>query len=154
MQPPTNEAETYLLRSIEWTTFLESTYDVALEQSTVILRYFLGTNLIVVLFLNTNIFLGAGRVQAAHSLLALLPAELTSIAEPEEVATEYLHYRQFFVIWETIARVVDCQAEEGTLVAHGASREVRAAWLTEYRVRTLLSLFVSGTSDDTGVYRI
>ena len=93
-------------------------------------------------------------MQAAHSLLALLPAELTSIAEPEEVATEYLHYRQFFVIWETIARVVDCQAEEGTLVAHGASREVRAAWLTEYRARTLLSLSVSGTSDATDVYRI
>ena len=42
LQPPADEAETFLLRSIEWTTFLESTYDVALEQTTVILRYFLG----------------------------------------------------------------------------------------------------------------
>ena len=45
LQPPANEAETFLLRSIEWTTFLESTYDVALEQTTVILRYFLGGHL-------------------------------------------------------------------------------------------------------------
>jgi len=42
LQPPANEAETLLLRSIEWTTYMESTYEVALEQSTVILRYFLG----------------------------------------------------------------------------------------------------------------
>lgn len=34
-----------LLRSIEWTTFMEATYDTALEQATVILRYFLGMSL-------------------------------------------------------------------------------------------------------------
>lgn len=42
LQPPATEAETLLLRSIEWTTFLEGTYDTALEQTNVILRYFLG----------------------------------------------------------------------------------------------------------------
>ena len=36
------DAEWLLLRSIEWTTFLETTYDTALEQANVILRYFLG----------------------------------------------------------------------------------------------------------------
>jgi nuclear pore complex protein Nup107 len=35
--------EQLLLRSIEWTAFLEATYDIALEQANVILRYFLGS---------------------------------------------------------------------------------------------------------------
>lgn len=42
LQDPPSEVETLLLRSIEWTTFMEVTYDTALEQATVILRYFLG----------------------------------------------------------------------------------------------------------------
>lgn len=42
LQNPPSEVETLLLRSIEWTTFMEATYDTALEQATVILRYFLG----------------------------------------------------------------------------------------------------------------
>ncbi|KAJ3503194.1 hypothetical protein NLJ89_g8543 [Agrocybe chaxingu] len=116
LQPPADESETFLLRSIEWTTFMESTYNVALEQATVILRY----------------FLGAGRVHNAQSLLALLPNELATIAEPEEIATEYLHYRQFFVIWDTIARVVDCQSQESSY-AQSSSRDARNAWLGEYR---------------------
>jgi nuclear pore complex protein Nup107 len=40
--PAETEGELFLLRSIEWTTFLETTYDTALEQANVILRYFLG----------------------------------------------------------------------------------------------------------------
>ena len=74
-------------------------------------------------------------MHAAQSLLALLSSELSGISEPEEVATEYLHYRQFFVIWEMISRVVECQAEESTIAAHGGTREAKAAWLAEYRVR-------------------
>lgn len=42
MQPPPTEAELFLLRSIEWTTFMDTTYETALEQANVILRYFLG----------------------------------------------------------------------------------------------------------------
>ena len=42
MQPPVSDEELLLLRSIEWTTFMESTYTTALEQANVILRYFLG----------------------------------------------------------------------------------------------------------------
>jgi len=78
--------------------------------------------------------IGAGRVQVAQSLLALLPPELTSVAEPEEVATEYLHYRQFFVIWEMVARIVEYQAEESSMAVHGATRDAKTAWVTEYRV--------------------
>jgi nuclear pore complex protein Nup107 len=42
LKNPTRPEEMLLLRSIEWTTFDEATYPVALEQTNVILRYFLG----------------------------------------------------------------------------------------------------------------
>ncbi|KAF8151524.1 nuclear pore protein 84/107 [Crassisporium funariophilum] len=113
LQPPPDSAELFLLRSIEWTTFMDSTYGIALEQANVILRY----------------FLGAGRVPAAQSLLDLLPTELASISEPEETATEYLHYRQFFVIWETLSSVVECQAQN----VPGMNRDTKASWLNRYR---------------------
>ncbi|EDQ98148.1 uncharacterized protein LACBIDRAFT_309794 [Laccaria bicolor S238N-H82] len=111
-QPPT-DAELFLLRSIEWTIFQDTTYNTALEQANVILRYFLGT----------------GRVQAAQSLLDVLPPELAGISEPEERATEYLHYRQFFVIWETVERVVDCQSQH----VPGMNKDAKATWLDDYR---------------------
>jgi nuclear pore complex protein Nup107 len=44
LQPAPSDAEKLLLRSIEWTTFLEATYNTALEQANVILRYFLGSS--------------------------------------------------------------------------------------------------------------
>ncbi|KAF7323271.1 Nuclear pore complex protein [Mycena chlorophos] len=112
LQPPPTDEETFLLRSIEWTIFSDATYETALEQANVILRY----------------FLGSGRVQLAQKLLTLLPIELASIGEPEERATEYLHYRQFFVIWETLERVVECQALETPQM----NRSTRAAWLEDY----------------------
>ncbi|KAJ7221638.1 nuclear pore protein 84/107 [Mycena pura] len=113
MQAPPSDEETFLLRSIEWTIFSESTYDTALEQTNIILRY----------------FLGSGRVQVAQRLLVMLPLELASISEPEERATEYLHYRQFFIIWETLERVVECQALETPQM----NRNTRTAWLEDYR---------------------
>ncbi|PPQ72703.1 hypothetical protein CVT24_012914 [Panaeolus cyanescens] len=115
-QPPPNDEETLLLRSIEWTTFMESTYNVALEQANVILRY----------------FLASGRIQPARSLLGLLPPELAEIPEPEEIATEYLHYRQLFVIWDTIEAINDSQAKEALFVS-GGSRDAKNAWIAEYR---------------------
>ena len=48
---------------------------------------------------------------------------------PREV-TEYMHYRQFFVVWEAPARVVECQALE----APSMNRETRVAWLDDYKV--------------------
>ncbi|KAG6874786.1 hypothetical protein C0992_006564, partial [Termitomyces sp. T32_za158] len=44
LQPPSTASELLLLRSIEWTTYSETTYPTALEQANVILRYFLGTH--------------------------------------------------------------------------------------------------------------
>ncbi|KAH7921000.1 nuclear pore protein 84/107 [Leucogyrophana mollusca] len=113
LQPSPSDVELLLLRSIEWTTFVEDTYDTALEQATVILRY----------------FLGSGRVNLARSLLEMLPRELASIDEPEERATEYLHYRQFFNIWETLDRVVECQSLEVSLM----NKDTRVAWLNDYK---------------------
>ncbi|KIJ62485.1 hypothetical protein HYDPIDRAFT_94356 [Hydnomerulius pinastri MD-312] len=110
--PPSNE-EMLLLRSIEWTTFMEATYNTALEQATVILRF----------------FLGFGRVALARSLLEMLPRELASIDEPEDRATEYLHYRQFFNIWELLERVIECQSLQVSLM----NRDTRTAWLSDYK---------------------
>ncbi|KAN0078059.1 Nuclear pore protein 84/107 [Tylopilus felleus] len=113
LQNPPSEVETLLLRSIEWTTFMEATYDTALEQATVILRY----------------FLGSGRVALARGLLDMLPRELASIDEPEERATEYLHYRQFFNVWGLLDRVIECQSLEASLM----NKDTRIAWLKDYR---------------------
>ncbi|KAJ8594203.1 hypothetical protein M405DRAFT_760907 [Rhizopogon salebrosus TDB-379] len=113
LQGNPSDIELLLLRSIEWTTFEDGTYDTALEQATVILRYFLGT----------------GRVLLAKNLLEMLPRELASIDHPEERATEYLHYRQFFTIWEILDRVVGCQSLEVSTM----NRDTRAAWLSDYK---------------------
>lgn len=60
----------------------------------------------------------------------MLPPELASIGEPEDRATEYLHYRQFFMIWETLDQVVACQALETPHM----DRDTRVAWLDDYTV--------------------
>ncbi|TFY77691.1 hypothetical protein EWM64_g6318 [Hericium alpestre] len=83
------------------------------EQANVILRY----------------FLAAGRVHVAKKLLEFLPPELASINEPEERATEYLNYRQFFNIWALLDRIVECQALETPHM----TRDTRAAWLHDYK---------------------
>jgi nuclear pore complex protein Nup107 len=57
--------------------------------------------------------------------------ELTSIPEPEETATEYLHYRQFFVIWDTLESVMECQSQN----VPSLDRERKGIWLNKYRVR-------------------
>ena len=52
-------------------------------------------------------------MQVAAELLEVLPPELASLGAPEERATEYAHYRQFFAIWAAFERVLACQAREG-----------------------------------------
>ncbi|KAI0259467.1 nuclear pore protein 84/107 [Gloeopeniophorella convolvens] len=109
---PPVDAEMLLVRSIEWTVVEEETYDTALEQANVILRYLLAN----------------GRVNVARLLLNMLPPELAAIGTPPERATEYMDYRQFFIVWETLERVAECQ----TLEAPQMSRDTRAAWLKDY----------------------
>jgi nuclear pore complex protein Nup107 len=86
-----------------------------------------------------------GRVQVAQKLLVLLPLELASISEPEERATEYLHYRQFFIIWDTLERVVECQALETPQM----NRNTRAAWLDDYRVGFPMALYLFASDRTT-----
>ncbi|KAG2120267.1 107-domain-containing protein [Suillus clintonianus] len=57
LQATPSDIELLLLRSIEWTTFEDGMHDTALEQVTVILRY----------------FLGAGSVLLAKNLVEMLP---------------------------------------------------------------------------------
>ena len=71
----------------------------------------------------------------ARLLLDLLPPELAAISTPEERAAEYLDYRQFFIAWETLERVAECQS----LQAPQTSRDTRGAWLRDYAVRVPLS---------------
>lgn len=73
----------------------------------------------------------------AKLVLNLLPPELASIREPEERAIEYLHYRQFFIVWEALDRVIQCQALEGPQM----TIDTRAAWLSDFKVRCELSRF-------------
>ncbi|EIW74182.1 hypothetical protein CONPUDRAFT_140572 [Coniophora puteana RWD-64-598 SS2] len=113
LQAAATSEEMLLLRSIEWTTFMDNTYKTALEQATVILRY----------------FLGSGRIKLAQSLLELLPAELASIDGPEELSVEYLNYRQFFTIWEALDRVTECRSLEVSLMG----KEARLSWLKDYK---------------------
>ena len=141
-QPPPSDAELFLLRSIEWIIFSEATYDKALEQANHILRYFLGKWLLVLNRRSGPLisFAASGRMQLAKELLSLLPPELASISvdEMDVQATEYLHYRQFFTIWETLERVVECQALESP----NMNRDTRLAWLEDYKVPTTSFLHV------------
>jgi hypothetical protein len=71
----------------------------------------------------------------------MLPPELAAIGTPEERAAEYLDYRQFFIGWEMLERVTECEALEGPQM----SRDTRAAWVKDYGVRVLfLSPILSG----------
>lgn len=69
--------------------------------------------------------------EAYRSLLALLPAELTAIDEPEEIATEYLylHYGQLFIIWGTIERIVEWQP----LLRNFSQQKIKA-FVEQFRV--------------------
>lgn len=73
--------------------------------------------------------IGAGRTQLARSLLDALPKQFMTIREPEEEATEFQDYSQFFLIWDTLNMIAETAAAEPTL-----SRESKAAWLKGYKV--------------------
>lgn len=44
-----------------------------------------------------------------------------------------MHYRQLFMVWEALKRVVECQALEVPQM----TKDTRAAWLSDYKVRYL-----------------
>lgn len=109
-----SDMEWYLIRSIEWTTFIEDTYREALEQANAILRY----------------FLGCGRVQAAKTLLSLLPVTLRSMQDTDrEHGGEFLHYLQFFAVWDLFERITEYQLAESGCTTKGA----REDWVKGYK---------------------
>lgn len=125
------DLELLLVRSIEWTTFMDSTYDTALEQANVILRYFLGAFVCRNYQKRCSLSLTAsGKIHVAKVLLGMLPRELASMQDPEERATEYLHYRQFFIAWDALMRVAECRTLENPQMA----KDTRLAWLEDYKV--------------------
>ncbi|EJC99448.1 uncharacterized protein FOMMEDRAFT_148674 [Fomitiporia mediterranea MF3/22] len=111
-----SDMELFLIRSIEWTTFQEQTYRDALEQANAIFRY----------------FLGCGKVQAARILLRMLPSQLQSLPvndmRSRMHSTEYLHYFQFFAIWDLFDRIAELQEAESGCSTRGA----KEAWLASY----------------------
>ena len=110
---PTNP-ESLLIRSIEWTTFVPETYDNALEQANLTIRYFLGT----------------GNIYVARKMLDALPEQLASISEPEDIATEYMHYRQLFLVWDLFEKAVDVATME---IAFEMTKDAKVGWLNDYR---------------------
>ncbi|KAG1803245.1 uncharacterized protein BJ212DRAFT_1549700 [Suillus subaureus] len=70
-----------------------------------------------------------GRVLLAKNLVEMLPHELASINQLEEQATEYLHYRQFFMIWDNLDHVIECWS----IVVLIMNWDTRAAWLSNYK---------------------
>jgi nuclear pore complex protein Nup107 len=115
------EARLLLLRSIEWTTFNETTYATALKHANVILRY----------------FLACGEFGLARAALASLPRDLAQLADVKgELAAEHVQYRQLFMVWDALDRVHECAA----LDTPGMSRETRTTWLADYRVRLIRDL--------------
>jgi nuclear pore complex protein Nup107 len=74
---------------------------------------------------------GFGNVNVAKLLLDDLPPELASIGDPEEIVTEYMHYRQFFTIWQLFDRIVEVEALE---IQGRMTKDTRMAWLEDYSV--------------------
>jgi nuclear pore complex protein Nup107 len=92
---------------------MPETYDNALEQANLIIRYFLGMG---------NIWVGKGVPDR-------LPAELASIDKPEDIATEYMHYRQFIHVWDIFERIAEVIDGE---VADEWTKDARVARLNDY----------------------
>ena len=70
-------------------------------------------------------------MHVAKGVLEMLPPELGALQDPVEEATELLHYRLFFAVWDALARAQECAALEQPQM----NKESRASWLADYRVR-------------------
>lgn len=93
---------------------MPETYDNALEQANLIIRY----------------LLGAGKVFVARDLFEALPERLLSIDEPEDIATEYMHYCQLFHIWDLFERIATVA---GVGTAKELTKDAKVAVLNEYK---------------------
>lgn len=80
-------------------------------------------------------FTGAGKVQAAKVLLAMLPQHLRAEQGSREQSAEFAYYLQFFEIWEALDRVSESQAAEMSYTTKG----VKSTWLNTFKVCRLLN---------------
>jgi len=92
---------------------MPETHDNALEQANLIIRY----------------FLGAGNISVSRRLLLDIPEQLASIDEPEDIATEYMHYRQLFHVWDLFERIAEITRAE----INELTKDIRVAWVNEYK---------------------
>ena len=134
VQEPAEEAEMRLVRSIEWTVVESKTYDTALEQMNVILKYVLRARISPSSFRRTwrmlsHVVKARGRVKVVRLLLDMPPPELAAVSPLKERAAEYLDYRKFFVAWETLERVAELQALEAPRRAATRAQPARYASL-------------------------
>ncbi|KDQ10751.1 hypothetical protein BOTBODRAFT_115291 [Botryobasidium botryosum FD-172 SS1] len=91
------EKENVLIRSVEWLTVHQETYEQALTQANALLRY----------------LLGHGRILAARQLLASLPRELVQKAHLMKIeGREHVHFQKFFTVWDAFTDVGEVKAQE------------------------------------------
>lgn len=93
---------------------MPETYDNALEQADLIIRYLLGT----------------GKVYVARDLFDALPERLLSIDGPEDVATEYMHYQQLFHVWDLFERIANVAEVK---ITNELTKDAKVALLNEYK---------------------
>jgi nuclear pore complex protein Nup107 len=93
---------------------MPETHDNALEQANLIIRY----------------FLGAGNISVSRRLLLDLPEQLASIDEPEDIATEYMHYRQLFHVWDLFERIAEMT---GIDITNELTKDIKVVWLNDYK---------------------
>lgn len=92
---------------------MPETYDNALEQTNLIIRY----------------FLGSGKIWVAKTIPDSLPEELASIDKLEDISTEYIHYRQLIHVWDIFDRIAEVVDVE---VADEWTKGAKITWLNEY----------------------
>jgi len=80
--------------------------------------------------LTIRYFLGTGNIYVAMGILDVLPEELASIDTPEDIATEYMHYRQLFFVWDLLEKVADVSGME---IAIEMTKDGKVGWLTKYK---------------------
>lgn len=105
----------------------------------VVLRYHFSIPLLSFL---ADQFSASGRPKPAQTLLASLPLDFASSAaglhqgsdeEPYQ-ATEFMHYRKFFSVWEVLERCVEVGNVDLSLTGSRSSRESKILWGEEYKV--------------------
>ena len=94
-----DERDVFLIRSVEWLTFLPETADEALIKSNAVARYFLGESSVVNEAAGTDMT-ALGQAAAAQNLLKTLPNNIHHVFEEGEAdREEYEDYQLLFGVF-------------------------------------------------------